>query len=371
LLVPVCLIAFAFLAGSFLGPTLSVNSPEEALVAQDLELDEQKAAVRAIKQVMPAVVSITVYDTEESVTLNLESGEQKREERRVQKSEGSGVLISPDGYILTNKHVVNSARPDTAEYRVILNSGKEYYAQLISQDPLYDLAVLKIFDKNLPTVELGDSDALEPGTSVIAIGNALGRYQNTVTKGIVSGLGRSVPVTDQAGQPEALDNVIQTDAGINPGNSGGPLVDLNGRVVGINTAIDQTGEAIGFAIPINDVRPIVQSIQNEDRIVRPQLGVRYMMLTAKLAKDNGLPRESGAWITGQGEEPAVLPGSAADRAGLQAGDIIFEINAEKVRQDNTLLSLIQHYRPGDRIGLKVQRGGKVLIKEVVLQEFED
>lgn len=370
LTVPVLLTGAVFLAGSSLAPISGVNTPNEGVIAQDIELSEQEAAVRAIKRVMPAVVNINVYDREESVAIDLQTGEQTQEKRRVQKSEGSGILISENGYIITNKHVIDSAKPETAEYRIILNSGQEYYAQLIDKDPLYDLAVLKIFDKNLPTVELGDSDALEPGMSVIAIGNALGRYQNTVTKGIVSGLGRSVPVTEQAGQPQALDNVIQTDAGINPGNSGGPLVDLRGRVVGINTAIDRTGEAIGFAIPINDVRPVVQSIWQEDRIARPQLGVRYMMLTPKIAKDNNLARSSGAWITGQDNGPSVVPGSAADEAGLQEGDIIFEINAIKIEKDNTLLSVIQQYRPGDRIGLKIQRRDKVLIRQVVLQDFK-
>jgi serine protease Do len=341
----------------------------DELTAQDIELSEQEATVRAIKRVMPAVVNINVYDREQTVTLDLQTGESTRQEERIQKSEGSGVIISDNGYIITNKHVIDSARDATAEYRVILDSGQEYYAQLISRDPLYDIAVLKIFDKNLPTVELGDSDALEPGMSVIAIGNALGRYQNTVTKGIVSGLGRSVPVTDIAGRPQALDNVIQTDAGINPGNSGGPLVDLRGRVVGINTAIDSSGEAIGFAIPINDIRPIIQSIRAEDRVVRPQLGVRYIMLTPKIANDNGLGRTSGAWITSTDGSPAVVPDSPAAEAGLQENDIIFEINAIPVMRESTLLSIIQKYRPGDRIGMKVQRGEKIIIQEVVLGEF--
>ncbi|MFH1427457.1 MAG: trypsin-like peptidase domain-containing protein [Patescibacteria group bacterium] len=343
-----------------------------SVTADDLSLDEQEATIRAIKKIMPSVVSVSVYDYEEIITINLITGERSSKNEKRQMGSGTGFIISADGLILTNKHVVNSGKENSAEYQIILNSGKKYYAQLIGKDPINDLAVLKIFDKNLPFVELGDSDKLQIGSSVIAIGNVLGQYQNSVTKGIVSGLGRSIVASDQTGgNAEALDNVIQTDAEINFGNSGGPLVDLEGKVVGINVAIDQAGSAIGFAIPINDARPVIKSVQEVGRIIRPRLGVRYIMLTPEIAEERNASRNSGALIIeGELGSPAILEGSPAYLAGLQAGDVIFEINAIKIEGSNTLLSVIQKYKPGNKIGMKVQRGNKVIIKIVTLDEFK-
>jgi S1-C subfamily serine protease len=256
-------------------------------------------------------------------------------------------------------------------YRIILNSGKQYYAQLIGKDPLNDLAVLRIFEKDLPFAKLGDSNSLQIGTTVIAIGNALGLYQNTATKGIVSGLGRSITASDKYNSNiEILDNIIQTDAEINPGNSGGPLLNLQGQVIGINVAIDETGSAIGFAIPINDARPVIKSIIKSGRIIRPKLGLHYIMLTSEMAIDNKLNRTSGAWINSGGTtDMPIEKNGPADIAGLQAGDIIFEINAIKVEGKDTLLSIIQRYQPGDKIGMKVMRGARILIITAILGEF--
>ncbi len=341
------------------------------LTAQQFYFDEQEATVRSIKQVMPAVVSILVYADEKVATIDLESGKQSESIEKIRKGSGTGFLISSDGLIMTNKHVVSVFEGEQAEYRIILSNGKEYYAQLIGKDPLNDLAVLKIFDSGLPFVALGDSDRLEPGISVIAIGNALGLFQNSVTKGIISGIGRSVQASDQAGNVENLDNVIQTDAGINPGNSGGPLIDLEGKVIGINTALVSSGQSIGFAIPINDARNVIRSVKEKGLIIRPILGVRYIMLTPATARDNKLSRSTGAWITGdQTEQDIILPGSPAEKAGLQPNDIIFEINGVKLNERNTLLALIQRYKPGDRIGLKIQRGDKVLIITATLEEYK-
>ncbi|MBI4779427.1 trypsin-like peptidase domain-containing protein [Candidatus Falkowbacteria bacterium] len=232
--------------------------------------------------------------------------------------------------------------------------------------------MLKIFDKNLPYVGLGDSDKLQIGSTAIAIGNALGRYQNSATKGIVSGLGRSIEASDQTGaNAESLDNVIQTDAEINLGNSGGPLVDLNGNVIGINVAIDQAGSSIGFAIPINDAKPVIKSVREIGRIVRPRLGLRYVMLTPEIAQANKLTRSSGAWISAsQGGTASILPDSPAAKAGLKEGDIITEINAIKLQDRVTLLSIIQKYKPGDKIGLRVFRDGKFLVLIATLDEFK-
>ncbi len=363
------LIIFLFLIASLTINVILVS--KQSTQADILHLDEQEATIRAIKKVKPAVVSIIVYDYVDNIVIDPISGLKQIKKEKQELGSGTGFLISSDGLILTNKHVVNSAFNDnTAEYRIILNSGKEYYAQLIGRDPINDLAVLKIFDKDLPYVELGDSDQLEIGTSVIAIGNTLGKYQNSATKGIVSGLGRNLFASDNAGHSESLDNVIQTDAEINNGNSGGPLIDLFGRVVGINVAVDTRGTAIGFAIPINDAKPVIKSIKEKGVIIRPRLGVHYIMLNEEIARKNNLARSSGAWIVkGDNGLPAVLPKSPAEKAGLLEGDIIFEINAIKIQGSNSLARVIQKYKPGDRIGLKIQRGNKILIKIVQLDKF--
>src|SRR5680860_744328 len=259
----IILVVFSFLGGVGLNldwPGFNIGQ------AGSLQFDEQEATIRAIKKVLPAVVSIIIYNEEEYVNVNLSTGQQTKETEKVKKGSGTGFLISADGLIITNKHVVNSADNETAEYRIILNSGKQYYAQFIGKDPLNDLAILKIFDKNLPHVELGNSDNLEIGSTVIAIGNVLGLFQNSVTKGIVSGLGRSFEAGDSNGNSILINNAIQTDAEINMGNSGGPLVDLNGQIVGINVARALGGKAIGFAIPINDARPVVNSVIEIGRI---------------------------------------------------------------------------------------------------------
>lgn len=339
--------------------------------SQQLNLDEQTAIVRAIQKNRPAVVNIIVYRTQSSDDITIDTRENSKPDVKVEKGAGTGFLISPDGYILTNKHVVQTDHPDNTQYRILLSSGKKYYAQLIDTDPLNDLAVLKIYDKNLPYVDLGNSEKIVVGNTVIAIGNALGRYHNTATKGIISGLGRDFVATGQLGEKEVLNNIIQTDAGINKGNSGGPLINLQGEVIGVNVAIDQSGNSIGFAIPINAVKPVIRSIEKHGQIIRPRLGVRYKTVTPEMAADKDLTRKSGALIvTGKEDKPGVLPGSPADEGGLRSGDIIFEINAIKINEDNTLRSVIQNYHPGDKIGLKIQRGNKIIIRQVTLERFE-
>lgn len=347
-----------------------LNRSTHTSIADNLRLDDQEATVTSIKKTIPAVVSIIVYDQIQTTTINVNTGERKTEKEKLERGSGTGFLISPDGLILTNKHVVNAGQEGTAEYRVILNSGKQYYAQLIGKDPINDLAVLKIFDKDLPFVELGDSDKLQIGTTVIAIGNALGRYQNSATKGIVSGLGRSLSASDRSGGEEFLDNVIQTDAQINLGNSGGPLIDLEGKVVGVNVAMDGSGTAIGFAIPVNDARTVIRSVREVGRIVRPRLGVRYRMITPELAQDNKLQSQKGALVVSEDDQSAIAPGSPAEKAGILEGDIVLEINAIKIDGKNTLLSVVQKYKPGQKIGLRILRGDRIVIRHATLDEFK-
>ncbi len=339
--------------------------------AQKFSFDEQEATVRAFKKISPAVVNITVIDSQTVSVIDLGSGSTQSKTEKKEAGSGTGFLISPDGLIITNKHVVNAASSDTAEYKITMTSGKKYYAQLIGKDPLNDLAILKIFDKNLPFVELGDSSKLQPGLTVIAIGNSLGQYQNSVTKGIISGLARDIVASDQVGRAESLGNVIQTDAEINTGNSGGPLVDLSGKVVGINVATDASGKSIGFAIPVNDALPVIRSAREIGRIVRPRLGIRYVNVTPDLAKEKKLSRQSGALVSaGSAGEPAVVADSPAAKAGIQEGDIIFEIDGLKIDEKNTLVSVTQQYKPGKKIGLKIDRKGKVIVKVVELDEFK-
>ncbi|MCX6799756.1 MAG: trypsin-like peptidase domain-containing protein, partial [Candidatus Falkowbacteria bacterium] len=301
---------------------LFLDSKNKAM-ADNLKFDEQEATIRAIKSVAPAVVNIVLYDTTKNTSLDLSTGEKKISELQEQKGSGTGFIISADGLILTNKHVINSIQEKTGDFKVILNNGKEYFAQLIGKDPVNDLAVLKIFDKNLPYVKLGDSGNLELGTTVIAIGNALGKYQNTVTKGIVSGLGRYIVASDKNGNTESVVNVIQTDAEINVGNSGGPLINLNGELIGINVAIDQEGSSLGFAIPINDAKQVIKSVTEFGQILRPMIGVNYLMVTPELAKRYKLPRNSGAIIAkNESTGVAITPKSPAEMAGLIENDII-------------------------------------------------
>lgn len=362
--------AALFVFGLSLGLLLSVPS-RPALEADNLRLDEQEATVRAIKKVSPAVVNIDVYQNVKTPLILLGSGTSTTESRKEKVGSGTGFLISSDGLLLTNKHVIEVQDASKAEYKVIMQNGKQYYAQLIGKDPLNDLAILKIFDKNLPFVELGDSDKLAPGISVIAIGNALGVYQNSVTKGIVSGLNRDIIASDQAGSPENLGNVIQTDAEINFGNSGGPLIDLEGKLVGINVAVDASGSSIGFAIAVNDAKPVIKSAREVGRIVRPRLGVRYVMITPDIAREKKLTLSNGALVDNGGSgQPAVATGSPAEKGGIKAGDIIIEANGTKIEGRNTLLSVTQKFKPGNVLNLKIWRNGKTIKAAVTLDEFK-
>ncbi|MCX6784603.1 MAG: trypsin-like peptidase domain-containing protein [Candidatus Komeilibacteria bacterium] len=292
---------------------------------------------------------------------------QKKEKQQI--GGGSGFIVAPDGLIVTNKHVVLD---DSAEYTVLLANGKKYPAKIVGRDPVNDLAVLKIEAINLPTLELGDSSQVQIGQTVIAIGYTLAQYSNTVTKGVISGVGREVVAGDRAGQSEKLQGVIQTDAAINPGNSGGPLLDLGGRVIGINTAINQGGQLIGFAIPVNTVKSAIESAKKNGKIIRAYVGVRYVMLNEEIVKKNQLPIKDGALVL-RGEQPgdlAVVPGSPADKAGLVENDIILAINGQKIDSDHPLVNEINKYQVGQTITLKVWHKGETKEVELTLEEYK-
>lgn len=279
---------------------------------------------------------------------------------------GTGFIISPDGLIVTNKHVVADT---SAEYTVLTNDEKKYTAKVLARDPLKDLALIKIEATGLPTVVLGDSNNLQIGQTVIAIGNALGEFRNTISMGIVSGLARTI-VASGGGESEELRNIIQTDAAINPGNSGGPLLNLRGEVIGVNVAVAQGAQGIGFALPINEAKKSVNSVKAKGKIVYPYIGIRFVTINDEIKKANNLPVGEGAWLKPNDKSEVVVKASPGDKAGLKAGDIITEINGEKLTAKNILSDIIQKYNVGDIIKLKVLRDGQELNLSVTLEERE-
>ncbi|MDD5693286.1 MAG: trypsin-like peptidase domain-containing protein [Patescibacteria group bacterium] len=317
---------------------------------------ESSAVIDAVKKVGPSVVSITGETKTVDFFGNAGSS----------KSSGTGFIIDKNGLIITNKHVVSN---QNASYSVFTSEGKEYKAEIKAIDPSNDIAFLKINANNLPVAELGNSDSLQVGQSVVAIGNALGQYQNTVTAGVISAIGRAIEAGDSSsGSSESLENVIQTDAAINPGNSGGPLVNLAGQIIGINTAIDQNGQSIGFAIPINTAKTDVDSVISKGKIIRPMLGVRYIPITKEFAASNNLSVPEGAYIYGSRSELGVLPGSPAEKAGLKDGDIITKIGDNKISASQSLSSIIAKYKVGDKVKISYIRDGKQKTTEVTLTE---
>jgi len=326
-----------------------------------------------VEQVNPSVVSIVVSKELDSFIqrgpflFQEEGGSGELQD----VGGGTGFFVSKDGLILTNKHVVSDTE---AQYSVILSDGTRHAADVVSLDPLTDLAVIKIKPDEgqaFTPLPLGDSDALRVGQTVLAVGNSLAEYQNSVTKGVISGIGREI-VAGGLEIQESLDNVIQTDAAINLGNSGGPLLDLSGHVVGINTAIDKQGESIGFALPINEAKEALASFEKFGEIARPMMGVRYALLTAEIAKEKGLAISEGALISGSEKtgEVAVVPGSPAEKAGLKEGDIITAIDGQAITSEVKLSDLIEQHQVGDEIVVKYVRDGKEAQVKLTLAKFE-
>jgi len=355
---------------------------------------EEEKVIGAVKKVSPSVVSIVVskyvsryYGREASPNdffnfdwpfnfefsfPELQPEEKTPQEQKKEKQEiggGTGFVISQkDGLILTNKHVVMW---EDAEYIVVANDGKKYEAQVLVRDPFNDMAILKVENLKLPEVKLGDSDKISIGQTAIAIGNALGEYRNTVTKGVISGVGRRI-VAGSALEKEILENVIQTDAAINFGNSGGPLINFNGEVIGINTAVNLGGQLIGFALPINQVKSAIISVKETGEISRPFLGVRYVIINEEIAKKNNLSVDYGALII-RGQEKsdlAIIPGSPADKADLRENDIILEIDSQKISEKKSLAQEIRKRKAGDKIKLKVLSKNKEKIVEVTLEKWK-
>jgi S1-C subfamily serine protease len=335
-------------------PVVSQSGPTGTTVGannQPITVDENSATIDVAAAVSPAVVRIkTSANVDTSTGIIPETGV------------GSGVLYDSAGWILTNRHVVEGSDSLAVE----LNDGRVLDGRVYGIDTLTDLAIVKVDATGLPTASLGDSSALKVGQLVIAIGSPLGTYTNSVTSGIVSAKGRSITADGN----DTLNNLIQTDAAINPGNSGGPLLDAGGHVVGINTAIAADSNGIGFAIPIDIARPIMEQAVAGQKLARPYMGIVYRALDVQYAKENNLPVSAGALLIPGGPQnaptPAVIPGGPAATAGFKEGDIIVKVNAQAIDADHPLDATLSEYAPGDTISVEVLRGGQSQTLSVTL-----
>lgn len=349
-------------------------------------VDEQSQVIEVVKKASPAVVSIVAsaeVPTFELVPPSIPDDfgqffgipQRRQNGTREQKiGAGTGFLVSSDGYIITNNHVVDEQE---AEYAVYLNNGEnrgeKIEARVLARDPKNDLAVLKIDKNNLPFLTFSDSEKLQVGQTVITIGYALGEFDNTVSKGVISGLSRSIVTGGGFVTPvERLKNLIQSDAAINPGNSGGPMLDIDGNVIGVNVAM-ANAENIGFALLGNDAKEVFQQVRDTGSIKKTEnafLGVRYMLITEAVKNNNNLPFNYGALIS-RGEnrtDLAVTPGSPADKAGLVENDIILEVDGKKITETNQLADIIAEHNPGDEIVLRIYHKGEEKELKVVLDK---
>ena len=364
IMVVIVLCAAGGFGGGWLAATLhpgkevqQTSAPIEEMVSPDggtvVTSDEEIIATVAAK-VSPSVVSI-VTTTGRSLYSS--------------QGAGTGVIVSKDGYIMTNHHVIEDAR----QVAVITAEGTEYTdVRIVGSDPLNDIAFIRVNNvSDLKPAQLGDSSKVRIGQRVVAIGNALGQFQNTVTSGIISATGRPLIASSQDGSnSESLTDLIQTDAAINSGNSGGPLVDLSGRVIGINTAVATDANNIGFSIPINATRGVLKGVLENGKVEKAYLGVRYVDITPELASSEKLSSKKGAYVYADGQT-AVVKGSPADKAGVRARDIITKINQDVVGERSNMSSIIGQYRPGDEITLIVLRDGKEVTLKATLVSYTE
>jgi serine protease Do len=339
-------------------------------------MSKENSIVKIAKKICPSVITIVItkdLPKVEGFFLLPYGGQEllmpdvKGETEKTKIGGGSGFIISSDGYVMTCSHVV--ADPD-ADYTVILTPEKKYPAKVLDRDPLIDVAILKIEGGCFPHLKCGNSDKTRLGESVVAIGNPLGEFEDTLSAGIVSGLSRSI--TAHGGPVQKLTSLrglIQTDAAINPGNSGGPLVDMTGKVIGINTAMAAGAQNIGFAIPINYATKVLDEIKKYGKLKRPFLGVRYVVLNKEISQSNKLPVDYGALIVREAlGEPAIIKGSPIEKAGLKEYDIILEMNGEKITEDNALSDILQKLKIGDETTAKILREGLEFETKVKLEE---
>lgn len=382
-------ILFIFLLGIFLGMHTTFilmdfpNSNNNNAIAEVnsiyiAETEQENAVITAVQKSIPSVVSIIVEKTSGVIyDERLEKDPFERffrdlipEDRNALErvGAGTGFIVSEDGLIMTNKHVVSDEK---AVYSILTNEGETFKVEVLAKNPVQDIAILRIQDvqdRRFKPLKLGDSSVLNLGQSVIAIGNALGEFQNTVSVGVVSGLQRNI-VAQGNNTIETLEDIIQTDAAINRGNSGGPLLNLRGEVIGINTAVSMDGENISFAVPINKAKRDVEQVLIQGKIAYPFLGIKYLVLNDEYAKELNLNVNYGALIA---DEPlSITPNSPAEKAELKEGDIILEFDHQKISTKNTLAKIIQDYFPGQEIEIKVLRNEKEFLINVVLGDWND
>jgi S1-C subfamily serine protease len=357
----------------------------EEQISSITAVTENDLVVKMIERANPAVVSVVVtkdmpiyeqyyeqfnpwgwFGEGISIPRTRENGTEERE-----VGGGSGFIVSEEGLVVTNRHVVSD---NDAKYSILMNDGKTYDVEVLARDEQLDIAVLEIIDlpsdTKLAYLSFGNSEGLKLGQSVVAIGNALAEFRNSVSVGVVSGLSRSITATDELGRSENLDQVIQTDAAINPGNSGGPLLNIYGEVVGVNVATSRGADNIGFALPAHVVKGVVESVKVNGKIVRPFLGVRYKMVSPTLQEKNNLKVDYGALVA-RGEEDdelAVMPGSPADKAGIVENDIVLSIDGERL-QNRDLATVLRAKKAGDVIKVTVLHRGEEEIKEIKLEEM--
>jgi serine protease Do len=313
-------------------------------------VQEESDTINVVKKVSPSVVSVVAKTS----SFDMFNGPTQSEQ-----GIGTGFIVGSNGLIVTNSHVVDDP---SAQYAVVLNDGSSYDVNKINLDENSDLALLQITGKNLPTVTLGDSSSLQVGQRAIAIGNALGTFQNTVTVGVVSGIARQLTASGGFnGQTKVYENAIQTDAAINPGNSGGPLLNSSGQVIGINVATSVGANNISFAIPINQLKPVLTSFLKNGKIVKPFLGVQYQVITKEMAALKKIPE--GAFVS------AVVADSPAAKAGLKQGDVIVSVDGKALVDNVSLATEIAQKHIGDTVTIGVNRDGQNLTLKAVLIEM--
>ena len=351
-------------------------------------MQEKSQVVKTVRKIIPAVVSIIISkDAKElekempQINSMLPLGESPKLQipkeaidarGMVQIGGGSGFIVDHtakgEALILTNKHVI--ADPH-AEYTIYTSICGKHEAEVLARDPINDVAILKIkSEKFLPTIPLGDSSKIEMGQTVLAFGNALGIFRDTVSMGIVSGLSRAISaLADPTAPPQEMRGLIQTDAAINPGNSGGPLVNIFGEVIGINAAILFGAQNIGFAIPSNSAKRDLHDLKKFGHIKRPLLGLRYITVNENIKAQMNLPVDYGALVLGESHaDHGVVSGSPADKAGIKEKDIVLTCNGEKINTEKTIQDFLENSNVGDKITLTVLRGKKQLETKIILTE---
>lgn len=369
----------------------STGDITEKIIEKQSIFTQEYFIVDAVKKTNPAVVSIIISKDIPTYEVIIDPNSQQNifgeifpnfpfqptpqyRQNGTEKKEvggGSGFFVTSDGLIVTNRHVVEAT---DAYYTVFTNDGKKHEATVVARDPVLDIALLRIEGAGYPYLSLGNSDSLLAGQTVIAIGNALGEFSNTVSVGVISGLSRSVTAGSSFGKAELLDHVIQTDAAINPGNSGGPLLDLSGRVIGVNVAVVQGSQGVGFALPINSVKGAIESVKETGKIIRPYLGVRYLSINSEVQTANNLTVDYGVLVKAgaTASDPAVIAGSPAAKAGIVENDIILSVDGVKITEnENSLASIIRQKKVGQVVTLRVLHQGVTKTVKATLEVFKE